>query len=408
MNPLANVAQPDDLGAGEALGLPDLCRALHALAGVYTEQRTLVLCADPGLVVRCAAGLRAFGGDIESADGQMLLDIVPELEPYALQLGELLAGHFDRMDLGLVHRAEARGTQNVWVQVNAHLVDGQVVAILVTLQEAALLGERMERLERQRRELFDLRQAQARLNMELAIAQSEVRRLDEAKTQFVSAAAHELRNPLASLMGYLELLDLEDPGNLNEAQRQFLAGIGRSAARLKTLTNNLLDISRLDANRLELVMNTLDPLILLEAAVSEMQPLFDLKKQRVVLRAESDIPQIWCDRLRAMQILTNLLSNAHKYTPQGGSVTVSVGRMRGRPFLQYRVKDTGIGIPPEEHYQLFGRFFRASNAGVADGSGAGLGLAITQSLVKLHGGKIWFESKLGKGTVFFVTFPVAS
>jgi signal transduction histidine kinase len=139
-----------------------------------------------------------------------------------------------------------------------------------------------------------------------------------------------------------------------------------------------------------------------------MQPLFDLKRQRVILKSEQAVPRIWSDRVRAMQILSNLLSNAHKYTPAGGTVTVSVRRVRNRPFVELRVKDTGIGIPPEEHFRLFSRFYRASNAGQADGAGAGLGLAITHSLVRLHGGKIWFESNPGRGSIFYVTFPVAS
>jgi signal transduction histidine kinase len=385
-----------------------LCRGVAAADAACAEQGILSIYADQSLIVRCIAGLRTLAAAADEAIDKPLLDLLPELEPHALQVSEMLAGHMDRLDLGLVRRASAHGERIVWMRAAPRVADAQVVGIVATLQEATLLGERLERFERQRREIFDLRQVQARLNMELALAQAEVRRLDEAKSQFVSAAAHELRNPLASLMGYIELLDLEDSSYLNDAQRQYIAGVGRSAMRLKTLTNNLLDISRLDSNRLELVMNTLDPLLLLENAVSEMQPLFDLKKQRVVLRAESSVPLIWCDRVRAMQILTNLLSNAQKYTPQGGSVTVSVSHVRNRPFVQYRVKDTGIGIPPEEHYHLFSRFYRASNAGAADGSGAGLGLAITQSLVKLHGGKIWFESKQGKGTTFFVTFPIAT
>ncbi len=296
----------------------------------------------------------------------------------------------------------------VWAQTTAvRDPEGNVLGVNHMVAEASTLGVRWERSERQARELAELRHRLAQISMQAVLAQTELKGLDDAKTQFVSVAAHELRTPLASLIGYLELLEMEETLALAGPQRAYLDGIHRSALRLRMLTSNLLDITRIDSNRLELLMSVNGSIELVEQAVGEMQSLFDAKKQRVILKAEPALPLIWCDRQRCLQVLTNLLSNAHKYTPQGGAITVQVKRMKKQPMVCIRVKDTGIGIPPEDQHRIFTRFHRAANAGAADGSGAGLGLAIAQSIVRLHGGKLWFESKLGKGTTFFVSLPAA-
>jgi signal transduction histidine kinase len=240
------------------------------------------------------------------------------------------------------------------------------------------------------------------------MAQADLRRLDDAKTQFVSAAAHELRNPLAALIGYTEILTEEVADRLTADQQQSLSGIAHSALRLRQLTNNLLDLSRLDSDRLELVMQAVDPLSLLDGALAEMQPLMDAKQQQLLIKAEPQLPAIWCDKQRALQILVNLLSNANKYTAAGGRIAAEVHHERDEPFVTFAIRDEGIGIPADDQPQLFLRFYRAANATAADGAGAGLGLALTQSLVRLHGGRLWFESTQGKGATFYVTFPVAA
>lgn len=342
-----------------------------------------------------------------AAIGDSLDLCLPELHDHSLELADVLAGRLNGLDLGLLQRPILEGVYWAWVKISSVQQEAGVTGLMVLVLDAGSLGDRIERLERQRRELFDMRQQLAQANIELAFARTEVERLDEAKSQFVSAAAHELRNPLASLMGFVELFSDEDTSNLRESQRQYLAGLSRGAQRLRQLTNNLLDITRVDANRIELQLEPMDALSLIEQAVADMQPLFDIKKQRIFLKSEARVPRILADGTRALQILGNLLSNAHKYTPPGGSITVQASRVKGQPFALLRVIDTGIGIPADEQYKIFTRFFRGSNAGAADGSGAGLGLALTHSLVSLHGGKIWFESRPGQGATFLVTFPIA-
>jgi len=384
---------------------------LGGLSATLRAQGVLYMAADASLTVRGCAGALYLSPSAEDPVGSSLLEVVPGVRTAMAQLDGILGGSLPVAHLGMIECSQIgpRGTPlTAVVQMVPLQVHGAVVGILYTAQDVSALTSLQDRNERQRRELYELRQRIGQLNLDLALAQSELRRLDDAKSQFVSAAAHELRNPLASLLGYIELLTEEDTSNFTPTQTQFIQNISRSAQRLRQLTNNLLDITRLDSNRLELVMQKMSPLDLLEMALSEMQPLFDGKRQRVVVKAEPSVPAIWCDRVRALQILANLLSNAHKYTPAGGTIVTQVARMRGRPFVTFRIKDSGIGIPADDQLRLFTRFYRASNATAADGTGAGLGLAITQSLVRLHGGKIWFESKEGKGTTFSVTLPVAT
>lgn len=375
-------------------------------AQLLESLHVLYLIADRDLIVR------ALHGNMQLAPhavvGMRLVDADPELRAFTNELNALLQGNARRLDMGVVWRAGAEVGRFVLAQSAAlRNAGGEIIGVSHALAEADKLGERWQQMERRLRELAALRRQVDQLNMDVALAQTELQRLDEAKTQFVSAAAHELRNPLASLIGFLELLESEDNGNFTAQQRDYLRGIDRGAARLRLLTNNLLDLSRLDSNRLELMMMRMDPLALVEQAVDEIQPLLEAKQQRLSLKAEPGLPQIWCDRQRAMQILTNLLSNAHKYSPTGGAISVQTSRLKDKPMVCLRVKDTGIGIADEDQPHIFNRFFRAGNGGMYNASGAGLGLPISQSLARLHGGKLWFESKLGKGTSFFVTFPIA-
>jgi signal transduction histidine kinase len=400
----ASPSYTNDIARDDAVRGPSFDLSADAILNTH---HLLNINADRNLVVRAMHGDRALLEDAAHGVGSNLLDAAPELAERAKDLEALLAGRMPRMEIGLILRPQVTIGRYVWVQTVAlRDAEGNVQGVNHMLADATVFGRTWERNERHRREAAALRHRVAQLTMEVALAQSELRGLDDAKSQFVAAAAHEMRNPLASLIGYLELLEVENPENLDDAQRHHMQGISRSAQRLRLLTNNLLDITRIDSNRLELTMTAIDPLELVEDAVSEMQPLFDAKQQAVFLKADQDLPQIWCDKLRAMQILSNLLSNAHKYTPEGGKITVQAGRQKQKPMVVLRVKDNGIGIPLDDQYHLFDRFYRASNAGAADGAGAGLGLSITHSLVRLHGGKLWFESKPGKGATFFVTFPI--
>jgi Amt family ammonium transporter len=269
----------------------------------------------------------------------------------------------------------------------------------------------MGRLEQQvtqhRNELRLLRDQLAKQNLELAATNAELRRLDQLKSEFVSVAAHELRSPLTSIIGYVEILLDEDTDPLTDQQRDFLHVVQRGAHRLQSITNNLLDVTRIETGRVELWLEPTDLPALMESAASEFGPQLEAKAQRLTLRAVPGLPPALCDQVRAAQIISNLLSNANKYTPEGGLIVVSVTQAQEPGFLQVSVADNGVGISPEDAEKLFTRFFRAESARLSRATGAGLGLHITRSLVEQHGGRIWVESEPDHGSTFYVTFPIA-
>jgi signal transduction histidine kinase len=262
-------------------------------------------------------------------------------------------------------------------------------------------------LAQQRNELRLLRDQLARQNLELAATNTELRRLDELKSSFVSIAAHELRTPLTLIRGYGEMLLDGDLGPLADKQRDCLEIIERNASRLLTITSELLDVTRIETGRVELVLKPVDLPTLLEVLATEFGPELEARVQRLTLCAPPDLPPALCDETRAAQIIANLLSNASKYTPPGGLITVRVALAEEAGFLQISVADNGVGISADDQAKLFNRFFRAESSQLGEAKGTGLGLHITRALVELHGGRIWFESELGQGSTFYVTFPLA-
>ena len=229
-----------------------------------------------------------------------------------------------------------------------------------------------------------------------------LRELDVMKDQFVSSVSHELRTPLTSIVGYMELLVDGEAGELSEDQEHFLGIMGRNCDRLTRLVDDILFVARVDAGRLSLDLQDIDIVDVVTKTVESARPVAARKDLTLKLDAETDRLELHADPVRIGELLDNLMSNAIKFTPEGGVVTVLVARDDGTVHLE--VKDTGVGIPPDEVEKLFERFFRASTSSVA--SGTGLGLSITKSIVEAHRGKIWVESTLGEGTTFLVDLPL--
>jgi len=247
----------------------------------------------------------------------------------------------------------------------------------------------------------------ARQNQELATANAELKRLDEIKSMFVSIAAHELRTPLTPIYGYVEMLLQEEMGPLTNKQRESLETVRKSTGRLVTITDNLLDVSRIEAGRVELILKPFDLWNLVNKVATELQPQLDVKSQKLSLSAAPLLPLALCDEVRAAQIVGNLVSNASKYSPPESEVMLRLAPAQDEGFLQVSVIDHGAGISAQDQERLFGRFFRAASASVSSVRGAGLALYITRSLVELHGGRIWLDSAPGEGSSFHVTFPIA-
>jgi len=229
------------------------------------------------------------------------------------------------------------------------------------------------------------------------------RELDRMRDAFVATVSHELRTPLTSISGFLEMMQ-EEEQDLGESGKRYLDVIRRSTNRLHALVEDLLLIAQIEARRVELQLAPVDVAELTSRAVEAIRPTADDKG--VTLDVVTDHPpMVRGDSNRLTQVLDNLVSNAVKFTNDGGTVSVSISAENGGVRLV--VADTGIGVPIEEQGQVFSRFFRASTATRLAIPGTGLGLAISRALVEQHGGTITFVSQEGQGTQVVVTLPSA-
>jgi len=229
------------------------------------------------------------------------------------------------------------------------------------------------------------------------------RELDRLKDEFVSLVSHELRTPLTSIKGYVDLLLDGDVGEVTEEQTEFLEIVKNNADRLVMLVNDLLDVSRIEADRINLRLTSVELGGPIQEVATALRPLMEQKGQSLELELPEDLPQVRADRDRVVQIMTNLLSNAHKYTLEGGAVTVRAGVDEDE--VRVEVRDTGVGMSKDELDRLFGKFFRAQNPATENVSGTGLGLNIVRSLVEKQGGRIWVTSEPMKGSTFSFTLP---
>lgn len=227
--------------------------------------------------------------------------------------------------------------------------------------------------------------------------------LDRMKDEFVGTVSHELRTPLTAIKGFIELVLDGDAGPVPDTQREFLEIAARNADRLGALINDILDVSRIESQRLEIRSEPTDLRAVLEDVMSTFRVMAHNKG--LALRQDlATLPKVLGDAPRLVQVFSNLVSNAIKYTPKGEVGVKAVSTERGVEILVY---DSGIGVTPEEQKQLFTKFFRGRNPVVADSGGTGLGLVIAKAIVEKHQGTIEVESRPGEGTRFAVLLPVA-
>ena len=240
---------------------------------------------------------------------------------------------------------------------------------------------------------------------ELAEARDEAVAANKSKSEFVSLVSHELKLPMTSIKGYSDLMLSGATGQLNENQTNFLTTIRNNVNRMATLVSDLADISRIESGNLRLEAREVPVWDVIDEVVTLTRTQVIQKNQSVTVDIPKELPKAWCDRNRLAQILTNLLSNANKYTPDGGAIVVQAIREVGS--IQVKVQDNGLGMTPEDQANLFSKFFRSADDKVRESPGTGLGLSITKNLVELQGGKIWFESEFRKGTSFYFTIPIS-
>ncbi len=246
---------------------------------------------------------------------------------------------------------------------------------------------------------------------DLQLANAELRRLAALRADFIATAAHELRHPLTAMMAHLDLMIEEEPARLDADQVASLQVVQDSVERLNGIIQRLLDVSRLDEGQMEVVLRPYDLAGLASQVLRELQPRLAQQDLAVRVAGLAEGALALLDPDRAAQILHNLLDNAIKYTPAGGSVAVTLQALppdeNEAARLRLTVSDNGVGIPPDERDRLFQRYFRASTAVLTEAPGSGLGLYITRALADLHGADLGYQSRPGGGSRFWVDFLAA-
>jgi signal transduction histidine kinase len=294
----------------------------------------------------------------------------------------------------------------------AGFFDHEVVGVLSeATSDISFALESMDREARRRQAVADLRSMNedlerrvaertaevARAASELEIRNREVERANRMKTEFLARTSHELRTPLNAIVGYSDLLGEEPAGPLAPMYKRFVANIQEGAQHLLHMVNDVLDLSKIEAGRIDLNREEFHPAGALEEVLSVIAPLARIKN----IAIENRLPpgaNIKADRTRFKQILYNLLSNAVKFTPENGRVWIAECDRENTCFC---VGDTGIGIPSAELEAIFDEFHQVGTPPGAVREGSGLGLAITKRLVNLHGGTVWVESTPDRGSCFY-------
>src|SRR2546427_291594 len=242
-----------------------------------------------------------------------------------------------------------------------------------------------------------------RVEKALISAKEDAERASKFKDRFLSTMSHELRPPLNAVMGFSDLLADKRYGELNERQQRYVGHINTGGRHLLKLVNDILDLSNIEAGRMEISCQDLSVETIFGEVESALRPLAEKKTQTLSSIAEPGL-RVHADATRFKQVLMNLAGNAIKFTPEGGRIELAAHQAGGE--VQVKVRDNGPGIPPEEQKRIFEAFYRLRKSGEGP-EGTGLGLAITESLVKLQGGSLGLESEPGHGSCFYFSLPIA-
>jgi signal transduction histidine kinase len=224
---------------------------------------------------------------------------------------------------------------------------------------------------------------------------------DKLKNELLATTSHDLKNPLSTILGYADLIGMTN--QLNEQGLEYMSRVHGAVKHMRQLIDDLLDMARIESG-IHLKYSDLQLRTMIDTVLNSFTPQIDEKQMQVAVKIPSDLPPVPADEARISQVLTNLISNAIKYTPPEGHIQISGDVVDGS--VRVTVQDDGLGIGPEDQAQVFARFFRVRTPETDDIDGTGLGLAIVRSLIELHGGQIGLRSRLGEGSTFFFTLPL--
>lgn len=263
--------------------------------------------------------------------------------------------------------------------------------------ESAELREKAEYIEQTEKALLNILE-------DVEEANSKLQELDQLKTDFLNITSHELRTPLTPIIAYADMIEKGRLGPLTDEQKSGLVVVRRNALRLRLLISDILDIAKLEGRRMKYVMEKHNVNRLIMAAVSDQQALARSRNISIAVDEMPRIPRLKVDGSRIMQVLTNLIHNAIKFSPEGGRVRIKA-RLSGREIV-VSIADRGIGIPADDLPKLFNMFFQSRRTMTRNQEGSGLGLAICKWIVEDHGGRIWVSSRVGEGSTFSFALPL--
>jgi signal transduction histidine kinase len=355
------------------------------------------------------SGARNLRASLERVRSEHLADAMP-VQKYDIRRPESEGGGFE---------------ERFWSPVNSPVLDGDgKLLYIIHRVEDVTEFVRLRQLGSEQKELTEKLMGHAEAmeatvllrtrevseaSRQLKEANAELARANVAKNAFLAGMSHELRTPLNAIIGFSELLVDQKLGALSALQVEYMEDILRSSRHLLRVINDVLDLARVASGRLDLSLEPLAVGLVAGEVISNLRPLAEAKRIEMRMSFDESLPEVVADSGRLRQILYNLLSNALKFTPDGGVVTVS-----GRPpedaagFLEILVTDTGAGIHPEDQERIFLEFERVESGYARSQTGTGLGLPLASRLVALHGGRLWVESAgEARGSTFHFTLPVA-
>ena len=264
----------------------------------------------------------------------------------------------------------------------------------------------MKALERSSKMLQEKNEQLMAQQQELVEKTRELAQASHHKSEFLTHMSHELRTPLNAIIGFSELMLDQVPGKVNEEQKQCLNDVLSSGRHLLSVINEVLDLSKIEAGKMELKLSNIRLIGVVQSLRNEMKPLLTAKKQSLEVDVEEGLPLVHADRNKVRQVLLNLLSNASKFTPASGKLKVEA--VKENNWCRISVVDNGIGIRKDDQQRIFEPFSQLDSHLAKEEGGTGLGLAIVKQIIEKHGGRIWVESEYGKGSRFTFTLPLAA